>query len=90
LELLLEKDKTNLSREACYEIVSKHVDAFVLSDRWKFIGREWMDIAVPRMAQGFFASACQVVEYNLIEIEDLDYFYSKKYHEQVVKNIYKV
>lgn len=72
LDFLLDKEKTNLSKEACYDIVSKHVDAFILSDRWKFIGPEWVDIAVPRMAQGFFSSACQVIEYNLIEIEDLE------------------
>lgn len=42
------------------------------------------------MATGFFSSACQVIEYNLIEIEDLEAFYDEKYHEEVVKNIYKV
>ena len=87
---MLEKEKTNLSKEACYDIVSKHVDAFILSDRWKFIGTEWVEIAVPRMAEGFFSSACQVIEYNLIEIEDLELFYEQKYHQDVVKNIYKV
>lgn len=81
LLLLLDKDKTNLSKETCYEIVSKHAEAFVLSDRWKFIGREWMDCAIKRISQGFFADACQVVEYNLINVEDLEYFLEKKYYE---------
>ena len=49
-----------------------------------------MEIAIQRLAQGFFAYACQVIEYNLINVEDLDYFYEQKYQEDVVKNIYKV
>ncbi len=42
LDFLLDKEKTNLSKEGCFDIVSKHVDAFVLSDRWKLIGSEWL------------------------------------------------
>jgi hypothetical protein len=42
------------------------------------------------MAQGYFAYACQVIEYNLINMEDLEYYYAKGYHETVLKNIYKI
>lgn len=52
----------------------------MLSDRWKFQGREWMDCAVKRLSEGFFADACQVIEYNLINVGDLEYFYEKKYY----------
>jgi len=40
-----------------------------------------MDVAVKRLSQGFFADACQVIEYNLINVEDLEYFSMKKYYE---------
>jgi hypothetical protein len=32
------------------------------------------------MGLGFFSFACQVAEYNLIKMDDLQFFYEKKYH----------
>lgn len=32
------------------------------------------------MTEGYFSEACQVIEYNLIEMEDVEHFYDKKYH----------
>ena len=37
------------------------------------------------MQQGYFADSCQVLEYNLVKIADIEYFYSKNYHEIVIK-----
>ena len=39
LEFLLTKEKTNLSREPCYELLNKYFEAFVLSRRYKLLGR---------------------------------------------------
>lgn len=77
----MRKDKANLSRETCYELLSKHKEAFVLAQRWKLSGRDWLDLSVKRLREGFFASACQVIEYNLLKMADIEHFHSQKHHE---------
>lgn len=45
-ELISRKEKTYLSKESCYELLSKNPEAFGLAKRWKLSGREWLDMAV--------------------------------------------
>lgn len=44
------------------------------------MGKQWIDLAVIRLSQGFYAEASQVLEYNMMKTADMQYFYSKRYH----------
>lgn len=39
IDLLLLKDKTNLSREVCYNFLLKFEEPFVIAKRWKLAGK---------------------------------------------------
>jgi hypothetical protein len=49
LTLLLDKDKTNLTKEQVYELIAENKDAFILVRRWKVQSREGLDIAMLRI-----------------------------------------
>ena len=70
-ELISRKEKTYLSKESCYELLSKNPEAFGLAKRWKLSGREWLDMAVERLSEGFYGIASQIIEYNLPKNADL-------------------
>jgi hypothetical protein len=71
LGLLLDKDKTVLSKEEVFELVSAYIPAFALSRRWKLLSREYLDIAMKRVTQGFLGEGCLVANHNLVKILDL-------------------
>lgn len=58
-----------------------------MAQRWKLLSRNWLDLAMVRLYEGFYADACQVAEYNLIKLSDIEYFYEKGYHSMVVNMI---
>lgn len=60
--------------------MSQYSETFCLSRRWKLIGKEWLDLAMLRFSEGFYADASQVAEHNLPRTADLEHFYTQKYH----------
>lgn len=83
LSLLLSKERTVVAKEKVLELLSSRVYAFALSRRWKLLSKEYLDIAMQRVAQGFLSEGCQVANYNLVKTADLEHFYSRKHHRAV-------
>jgi hypothetical protein len=49
------------------------------------VSREYLDIAMKRVKQGFLADGCHVATFNLVKTNDLEYFYSKNYHQIILE-----
>ena len=71
IDLLLDKDKTRLSEDGCFELLSKSGETFCLARRWKLRGRRWIDLAMKRLAEGFYGDASIVAESNLMKKSEL-------------------
>ena len=89
IQLLHLKDKTNLNKDECYRFIKEHEEVIGITKRWKLIGNEFLELGMVRILTHSqyksicIENGCELVEYNLTSVSEIEKFRDKRYHEIV-------